>query len=150
MKPRFKNILAWEQAQILMQPAFIRVIDNLRKELEQSEWQGKYLEIQEPLPGYLLCLTRQEYSVNVDIWDICFQICFVDYKSNLGEEQTNESLKNSQEWANAKAHLSLDEESKEVEIDTSLIDETGDVDWQLLETKTQQIVRNIFANLPHD
>ncbi len=31
MKPTFKNRLAWEQAQILMQPAMLRVVDNIRK-----------------------------------------------------------------------------------------------------------------------
>ena len=45
MKPKFKTIQAWEQAQVLMQPAFIRVIDNIRKELEVSAWQGSF-----PLP----------------------------------------------------------------------------------------------------
>jgi hypothetical protein len=29
MNPKFKDITAWEQAQLLMQPAFIRVLDNL-------------------------------------------------------------------------------------------------------------------------
>ena len=36
MNPKFKDIIAWEQAQLLMQPAFIRVLDNLRKQLELS------------------------------------------------------------------------------------------------------------------
>ena len=57
MKPKFKNKQAWEQAQLLMQPAFIRVIDNLRKQLEQSSWKGTYQEIITPYPGYQLRLT---------------------------------------------------------------------------------------------
>jgi hypothetical protein len=35
-----------------------------------------------------------------------------------------------------------------VEIDTSLIDELGEVDWQQIETKTQRLVGQFFANLP--
>lgn len=129
MRPKFKNPLAWEQAELLMQPAFIRVIDNIRKELEKTNWQWVYQEVQEPYPGYILCLTHLEYSVKVDIWDVCFQVCFIDYHPS---------------------EPSSDDQQQEVEIDTSLIDETKDVDWQLLETKTQQIVRNIFANLPRE
>jgi len=83
MNPKFKDITAWEQAQLLMQPAFIRVLDNLRKQLENSLWKGTYTEIQDPYP-----------------------------------------------------------------IDTSLLDPTGELDWQSLETKTERIINRLFANLP--
>ncbi len=125
MKPKFKTLQAWEQAELLMQPALIRVLDNIRKEIEQSSWNGSYQEIQTPYPGYLLCLTQGEQSVTVDIWELCFQVCFVDYPP-------------------AENH----EASSEVEIDLNLLDDTGDVDWQSLETKAQQLVKEIFANLP--
>ncbi|MGH2414573.1 MAG: hypothetical protein ACRDEA_12995 [Microcystaceae cyanobacterium] len=131
MKPKFKDILAWEQAQLLMQPAFIRIIDNIRKQLDESTWQGTYQEVQTPYPGYLLCLTNQERSVEVDVWNLCFQVCFRDY--NLQQTEVSDNGENA---------------VQEVEIDTSLIDETGDVDWQRLETKAQQLVRQTFANLP--
>ena len=128
MKPKFKNKQAWEQAQLLMQPAFIRVIDNLRKQLEQSSWKGTYQEITTPYPGYQLRLTRQKNLVEIDIWELCFQICFLNYSP----EQT---------------HVVNPEATQEVEIDTSLIDETADVDWQRLETKTQHLVNQLFDSL---
>jgi len=131
MKPKFKTILAWEQAQILMQPAFIRILDNLRKELEQSKWKGTYKEVTEPLPGYHLCLTNQDRSVEIDIWELCYQVCFRDYKLPLQHFFSSD-----------------DDTSCEVEIDTRLLDETGKIDWHLLEAKAQQLVREIFANLP--
>jgi hypothetical protein len=124
MKPKFKTILAWEQARILMQPAFLRVLDNLRKQLEISPWSGTFTEIDTPMPGYLLCLTYQERSATVEIWDLCFQICFLDYPPPTPEE------------------------NPEVDIDPRLIDETGEVDWQSLETKTQQVIQRVFADLP--
>jgi len=31
--PKFSNITSWEQAELLMQPAFIRIIDHIRKQL---------------------------------------------------------------------------------------------------------------------
>lgn len=132
MKPKFKSTLSWEQAQILMQPTFIRVLDNLRKELEQSSWQGSYQEIQQPIPGYQLCLSRNERSVEIDIWDLCFQVCFRDYNLSRVDESENKI---------AATQL--------VEIDTNLLDETGkEVDWQSLETKTQQLIKQVFASLP--
>jgi hypothetical protein len=125
MKPEFKNMTAWNQAELLMQPAFLRVIDNIRKQLETSDWKGTYQDIQSPIPGYQLCLQRQDATVNVDIWELCYQVCFRNYQLN-----------------------STETESQTVEIDTNLLDETGDVDWQCLEAKTRQLVQQVFADLP--
>jgi hypothetical protein len=130
MKPKFKDAIAWEQAQVLMQPTFIRVIDNIRKALDESNWQGTYQEIQSPYPGYLLCLSRAERSISVDLWKLCFQICFLGYDPS--EPESDEAS----------------EATQAVDIDTSLLNETGDVDWHRLESKTQQLVKQVFTNLP--
>ncbi|MEB3338734.1 MAG: hypothetical protein VKJ46_14790 [Leptolyngbyaceae bacterium] len=166
MKPKFADAIAWEQAELLMQPVFIRLIDNLRKQLEQSDWKGTYQDVpiwaeeipeeikakvsklQEklktaspeqaveieralahlpsPLPGYQLCLQKQDQQINIDLWDLCYQICFQNYQIPRPPEVVDIL----------------------VEIDTSLIDETGEVDWQQLDTKAQRIVGQVFANLP--
>lgn len=125
MKPTFKNAAAWEQAELLMQPALIRILDQVRKQLEDTTWKATYKDVQTPLPGYQLCLEQQDTSVCVDLWELCFQVCFRDYNPT---------------------HSEL--ESQEVEIDTRLIDETGDVDWQCLDTKAQHLVEQVFARLP--
>lgn len=125
MKPKIKNEVAWQQASVLMQPALIRVIDNIRKQLEDSTWQGTYEEVQTPFPGYILCLQNQDQKVSFDVWDLCYQICFSNYRPTHAEM-----------------------ESLDVEIDTSLLDETGDVDWNRLDTKAKQLVQEVFANLP--
>jgi len=124
MKPKFKNTVAWEQAELLMQPALIRIVDQVRKQLEETTWKATYKDVQTPIPGYQLCLEKQDTSICVDLWELCFQVCFRDYKP---------------------VHSEL--ESQEVEIDTTLIDETGDVDWQCLDTKAQQLVAQVFADL---
>ena len=133
MQPKFKDIAAWEQAQLLMQPAFIRVVDNLRQQLELSTWQGIYQEIDQPYPGYQLCLTKQDRVVKVDIWQLCFQVCFCNYRPPSSDSGKADPAS-----------------SQEVEIDTSLIRQTGEVDWHRLETKVQHLVSQIFANLPTD
>ena len=43
---KFENPEARQLADQLMQPALIRVIDNIRKQLEVSDWQGSYHETQ--------------------------------------------------------------------------------------------------------
>ncbi len=131
MKPKFKDMLAWEQAQALMQPTFIRVIDNVRKQLDTSDWQGSYQEITEPLPGYHLCLTRMARSLEVDVWNLCYQVCFSNYHPAITENFNENNFK-----------------SYEVEVDTRLIDETGEIDWHLLDSKAQQLVYEVFENLP--
>ena len=160
MPPRITNQVTWQQAELLMQPTFIRVIDNLRKQLDDSAWKGTYQDVliwppnttdetkalvtqllQEmesvtleqaeairerlaqlpmPHPGYHLCLQRQDQSVSVDLWELCYQVCFLDYSP----------------------------EREAVDIDTSLIDDAGEVDWQRLEDKTKELVDQVFASLP--
>ncbi|MEL6461748.1 MAG: hypothetical protein AAFX46_10625 [Cyanobacteria bacterium J06636_27] len=160
MPPKITNSVAWNQAELLMQPTFIRVVDNVRKLLENSSWKGTYHDVltwaagtseetkaivtqmvQEletatpeeaeqiretlaklptPHPGYHLCLQRQEQQVNVDLWELCYQVCFLEYT------------------------LSDDE----VDIDTSLLDETGDVEWNLLDKKAKKVVEAVFTSLP--
>lgn len=166
MMPRFADPTTWKQAELLMQPAFIRVIDNIRKQLEQSTWKGTYedvqlwseeateetrarvlqlqeelrlapsdraAEIQEqlsqlpyPYPGYLLHLQRQDQQVSIDLWKLCYQICFNNYDPSI-------------EGSGQEA----------VAIDLSLIDEeTGEVDWQELDNKAKQLIERIFNYLP--
>ena len=67
-----------------------------------------------------MLLQRDARQVNIDLWDLCYQVCFLNYSS----------------------------ENTAVDIDTTLIDEYGDVDWQHLETKTQELVKQVFASLP--
>lgn len=165
--PKFANMLSWQQAEILMQPAFIRIIDNIGKQLEQSNWKGSYSDIQvwaegtseevkllvtelqqklatatpqeteeiqsrldqlpTPYPGYQLRLERGERTVTVDIWQLCYQVCFRNYSPVLN---------------------ALDKDLV-VQMDTELIDEkTGDVDWHRLDTKTKQLIEQIFSSLP--
>lgn len=125
MKPKITNAIAWQQAELLMQPALIRLIDNIRKQLDESVWKGTYQEVQLPVPGYQLCLEHQDQKMCVDLWELCYQVCFSNYTLTHVENQ-----------------------SVEVEIDTSLIEETGNVDWNRLEAKASQLVQEMFAQLP--
>ncbi|BAZ15234.1 hypothetical protein NIES4071_71060 [Calothrix sp. NIES-4071] len=159
MPPKITDSNVWQQAETLMQPAFIRLIDNIRKQLDVSNWKGTYQDVlvwapgtseetkamvtslveeletatpertddikqtlaklPMPHPGYHLCLQRQEQREEIDLWELCYQVCFQNYPS-----------------------------SEPVYIDTSLIDEQGEVDWNTLDVKAKQIVDTMFQNLP--
>ncbi|MBV8882718.1 MAG: hypothetical protein JO235_01775 [Chroococcidiopsidaceae cyanobacterium CP_BM_RX_35] len=93
---------------------------------EQAEIKQALAQLPTPHPGYHLCLQRQGLpQTNVDLWELCYQVCFHNYSSSLAHSAT---------W--------------EVQIDTSLIDESGDVDWQRLDAKAGELVEQVFASLP--
>lgn len=117
MQPKFKNIQEYEKAQLLMQPIFIRVLDNIRQQSESSSWETSYQEINEPFPSYLLFLKKNKQLIEYNIWELCFQICFKSYQKN---------------------------QTDPVETDTNLIDKLGQVDWQALEAKTKNVIITIF------
>lgn len=170
--PKFQDLVTWQQAEILMQPAFIRLVDNLRKQLEQSIWKGTYEEVPvwsdavsanvrfkvtqlqaelktasaeeliaiesalaqlpSPHPGYQLRLQQQECTVTVDLWNLCYEICFQHYDAASGGSHALGSIGSNQG----------------VKIDDALFEEAGDVDWNRLDQKVKQVVERTFAALP--
>jgi len=169
--PKFQTIQIWQQAELLMQPAFIRLIANLGKQLEDSDWRGDYKDVQvwaegtsedtkaivmqlrsqlegatdeqteaikqqlsqlpAPFPGYWLYLSQGDYQITVDLWDLCYQICFQNYDLIHGT-----------------SHAADEPVGESVAIDVSLFDRAGEVDWHRLDDKTCQLVRQVFAALP--
>ncbi|MEB3229232.1 MAG: hypothetical protein VKJ27_12715 [Synechocystis sp.] len=130
MKPQFATVEAWEQADCLMQPALIRTIDQLRQALETIPWRSRYEEVQDPIPGHQLILENGDRLYRVNIWDLCFQICFANYNprpfvDNLPDNQD-------ELW---------------VEIDQTLFNEEN-VDWTALDHKAQACIQTMIAALP--
>jgi hypothetical protein len=139
------------QAEQLMQPTLIRVIDNLRKQIETTSWQSKYVErvlwpasateadqqkvkeiaasletatpdqeqqlrqqlntLPTPLPTYQLHLTQDGNTVVLDVWQLCFQVCFVNYEPGVP-----------------------------VRVDRGLLDTDHEIDWMALDEKAQNHV----------
>ncbi len=165
--PKFADQTAWQQAEILMQPALIRVIDNIRKQLETSSWRGDYqtvalwpegtteetkaqvallqseleaatgaeaeaiahtlAQLPKSYPGYVLSLHKgdnpDDTTVDVDLWQLCYSLCFLNYS------------------------FTAEEPHPLVEIDTSLLDDQGEVDWERLDSKAKDLIGNIFNSL---
>lgn len=160
LQPEFVSPAAKAKIEQLMQPALIRVIDNIRKQLDEVDWQGKYeeellwpegttpeqqqkysalqkqlhgvppeehdrvaaliSELPQPSPLYTLRLTKENYADElVDVWALCFQVCAIAYNP-----------------------------PEKLEVDDTLFDEDGEVDWRVLDDKTKGLVAAIFTALP--
>ena len=117
--PKISTQIEYEKAQALMQPIFIRVLDNIRKESESLNWLVSYQEIEQPFPSYIVCLQKDDYQIKKNIWQLCFAICFVNYNDNQ-------------------------DENEKVKTDQSLFDEDGEINWQELENKTKALVKTLF------
>jgi len=122
MSPKFTDSQTWQQADLLMQPVMIRLVDNLRKQLEQTSWHATYEQTESPIPGYHIHLTLNDQERIVDIWELCYAICFQSYQLDRTEPQP-------------------------VTIDPALLDTDGDVDWHYLDDKAQQVVAQMFSTL---
>ena len=126
MQPKFADELAWQQAEFLMQPIYIRIIDRIRQQSETSTWQVSYEEIRDPHPINYLCLKSANRQLKFDIWDLCYQVCFLNYDGS---------------------HSEL--ESQIVAVDTSLIDMEAQIpDWHRLDNKAKDVIARVFDNLP--
>jgi hypothetical protein len=108
----------------LLESATAATVDQIRQELAQ---------LPAPYPGYQLRLSQGEQVVTVELWDLCYQICFRNYDSVTGTSWTRG-------FGQGK--------SQGVEIDPDLFKDNGDVDWVVLDGKAQQVVERVFANLP--
>jgi hypothetical protein len=126
MTPKITNSVAWQQTELLMQPALLRIIDNIRKQAEAYNWKTSYEAVETPIPGYQLCLQSGQQQFKINLWELCYQVCFCNYHLSPLEPSTQEI---------------------EVDVDTSLLDESGDVDWLRLDQKTQQVISDIFAQV---
>jgi hypothetical protein len=122
MKPKFASELAWQQAELLMQPAYIRLVDQIRRQTEESDVVVSYEEVTDPYPSNLLCLAKNEQGLKVDIWELCFQICFTNFEE-LRQNPDRPAI-----------------------IDESLFDpDSAEVDWTKLDNKAQETVAQVFA-----
>ena len=164
MKPSFETPIDWERTNILMQPAFIRLLDNIRKLTDElSGWKTSYREelvwdsevseaergrigllqqelktttdndrahdieqiletLPKPYPAYEWRLERGDEVITIDVWELCYKICFTtDF--------------NPQREAAAK-------------VDLALFEEDGEVDWTRLDEKAKQLVMVVLSQLP--
>ena len=158
--PTFASTLARAKVEQLMQPALIRVIDNIRKQLDMSSWQGAYEE-ELTWPAGTTPEQKQEYSA--------LQKCLhgvppeehdrvAALMSALPQPSPLYTLRLTKEaqadqtvdiWALCYQVSASDDASLEqMRADEQLFDEDGEVDWRALDDKTKAVIEVIFASLP--
>ena len=161
--PQFATPQDRAKVEQLMQPALIRVIDNIRKQLDNTDWQGQYEEdlmwpdrtteaqkqayanlqkglhgvppaehdrvaaemskLPQPSPLYTLKLTKKDSPAQtIDIWETCYRVCATNV-SNMND-------------------------SASIEADDTLFDDSGEVDWLVLDEKVKSLVSSLFQALP--
>lgn len=143
-------------AEQLMQPCFIRVVDNLRKQTEELDWRSEYVEqlrwpagttaddqqqvtdltaqikgatpeeaarleqtlsqLPRPTPVYELRLSREGHTAALDLWDLCFQLCFQTY-----------------------------DPGQPVAVDATLLDNDSEVNWLTLDEKAKTLIAQAIA-----
>jgi hypothetical protein len=159
----------WQSAVTLMQPTFIRVMDHLRRTLEQSAWKGQYETIHawpeditpEAKAEVLWLYDKMEGAAKADQADIESQLEDLPqpvpvYLLHLEKAQEQRTLNL---WelcyqiclATYTPHL---ERTDFVEValeealpDYTLFDESGEVDWVRLDQKTASVIQSAFQCL---
>lgn len=159
--PEFASALDRQKIGQLMQPALIRVIDNIRKQLDNADWQGSYEEelvwpegttaqqkedyatLQKGLHG----VPTEEHDRVAKLMSTLPQpspLYTLRLKKDGQEDQTVDI------WAlcyQVCTNSSQNEPDSVIAADDSLFDKSG-IDWRVLDDKTLGLVEGIFAALP--
>lgn len=168
--PKFASAVDRSKVEQLMQPALIRVIDNIRKQLDNTDWEGRYdeklvwpegttVEQQEEyarLQKGLHGVPPEEHDRVAALMAVLPQPSPI-YTLRLthnGQADRTIDIWNLCYQVCAMAQ-SFDQNIADqtdaqsvIAADNSLFDEAGEVDWRALDDKTLNLVRGVFATLP--
>ncbi len=166
--PKFATPLAKAQIDQLMQPALIRVIDNIRKQLDETAWQGSYEEkliwpagTTDAQKADYAALQKQLHGVPTEthdrIEDLMSQLPQPAPFYTLRLTKADSAEQTVDIWALCYQVCAVDyspnyssnaEEDRPLEADARLLDEQGEVDWRQLDDKTKALIAGIFQALP--
>jgi hypothetical protein len=157
---KFADDIAHQQADMLMQPALIRIIDNIRKQLETSGWRGTYQETQmwpphtseadmhqvKTLQAQLATAEGEEAArLQATLADL--PTPFPGYELSL-EKGNHQRLVDVWELCCCVCFQQFPTGEAPVQVDTTLWDqEVGDVDWLKLDAKAKDLVDRVFAEV---
>ncbi|MBX2866248.1 MAG: hypothetical protein KTR27_22070 [Leptolyngbyaceae cyanobacterium MAG.088] len=161
--PQFATAQDQRYAQALMQPALIRIIDNIRKQLDNSDWTGDYRDDMS-WPNDTTAEQKQQYLTLQEMLETATPEEFDQIQTVLSQLPAPDHvytlcLKNQDQYQEidvwqlcyrlCSATVSAtDPRDEPITIDTSLLDqEIGDVDWIALDQKAKQLVEKAFRAL---
>ncbi|MGD1904673.1 MAG: hypothetical protein ACFB0C_01620 [Leptolyngbyaceae cyanobacterium] len=157
---RFSSPQARQQADQLMQPVLIRVIDNIRKCLEVSDWAGAYKEAHIWPEGATeadiqrvkalntqLQRANPEQATQLEAELARLPLPFPVYELNLTQANQKRTF-DVWDLCYRVCFKTFPVGDQTVVVDTTLWDqEVGDVDWVALDAKAKTLVQKIFADL---
>ncbi len=157
--PQFATAQDQRYAQVLMQPALIRIIDNIRKQLDASDWTGSYRD-DINWPPEATADQKQQYLALQDMLETATPEEHDQIQAALSQLPSPAHMyvlclkKQDQQqeidiWQLCyRLCSSVDASDGPITIDTSLLDlDIGDVDWIALDQKAQQLVEQEFRTL---
>lgn len=162
MTSTFSTPLARAQVEQLMQPALIRVIDNLRKQLDESTWKGEYEEnliwpeeTTEAQKQTYSKLQQQLHGVPTEEHDrvaaLMSQLPQPSPLYTLKLTKAKAAEQTVDVWALCyqvcTTNYSTDSD-RSLEADIDLLASSGEVDWRKLDDKTKSLIEGIFSALP--
>ncbi len=152
-----------------MQPAFIRLLDNFRKVLSESDWQSHYEDIATWPEGTTLEQQQQRDVIlqqldrarpdEVPALEAALAALpepAMAYRLNLSRDDQLVQFDLwqlcyqvcFQNYVPGSSEATGSEATDEVEIDETLLDDYGEVDWGALDIKVQQVVGQLMDRLP--
>ena len=158
--PQFATEQDRQYVQLLMQPALIRIIDNIRKQLDESPWQGSYRDetiwpetaSPEQQQQYLSLQAMMEEAVPEDydrLQVALEQLPTPQHVYTLCLKKQDQ-IQEVDIWQLCYRLCAQDPDlDRPVQVDMTLFDmEIQDVDWIRLDEKARQLLSAIFAQLP--
>ena len=168
--PEFASALDRAKVEQLMQPALIRVIDNIRKQLDSTDWEGRYEE-KLVWPDGTTVEQQKEYArlqkglhgVSPEEHDRVAALMAVLPQPSpfytLRLTHDGQADRTVDIWNLCYQICALTQPVDDsiadqtdtrsaIAADNGLFDEDGEVDWRALDDKTLDLVKGIFAALP--
>lgn len=154
----FTSATQRHQADFLMQPVLIRVIDNLRKQMEASAWTGTYTDYplwpqgtteaqKRRVQAISRHLAETEEPPSADLQQELEQLPkpFPGYQLQLSKHNSQATI---DVW-DLCCQVCFDnyQPSVPVVVDSNLLDEAGEVNWIALDEKAQQLIAELFLRL---
>ena len=158
--PQCATLQDQRYAQALMQPALIRIIDNIRKQLDGSDWQGAYRDDMR-WPTETTAEQKQQYLALQEMLETATPEEHDQIQATLSQLPSPEHLytlclkKQDQQqeidvWQLCYRLCNAEDGGSDspITIDTSLLDlEMGDVNWVSLDQKAKRLVEEAFRAL---
>ena len=176
MAPNISDSQVWHQANLLMQPILIRLIDHLRKALEEHHWRGEYVN-QEIWPDSADSATRERRQALVQALETAegeqtqalqgeldrLPSPYPGYVLKISAATDSPELDGSAQDPFASFDLwelcyhicftnypQSRDQGESAMVDPQLIDEMGDVEWNQVDEKTQHFVAALLAEFSSD